>query len=209
MRKLLLSLLTLVCAMTAAAETPKAADLFADAPASVYPLLDRNTRLDMIDYVTNNMSTPSSNLLEGQSVITELTPETVKVKMTDSSTSQLAVLPTKGGDVIVAVISTVATPGLDSTISFYSPSWSQLQTAPLFTKPGWKDWIVQGGDMATVMSMTPFMLASYVYDPATRTLTLTNNLSSFLDEDVYETISSSLHPEITYTWDGKKFNKSK
>ena len=55
--------------------------------------------------------------------------------------------------------------------------------------------------------MTPFMLSSYFYDPATRTLTLTNNLGKFMDPDLYETISPSLLPTLTYTWSGKKFSR--
>ncbi|MCM1164206.1 MAG: DUF3256 family protein [Muribaculaceae bacterium] len=207
--KLIMAIILGVTSGMVFAAPPKAADLFADAPTSVYPLLDRTTRLDMIDYAVNNLTTPSANALDGHSAITELTSESLKLRLTDSSTSQLVVLPTKGDNAVVAVISTVATPGLDSSISFYTTEWSQLPTSGLFAKPVWKDWLTPDGDLATVMSLTPFMLSSYVYDPATKTLTLTNNLSGFLDEDVYETISSSLLPTITYVWDGKKFSKSK
>ena len=55
------------------------------------------------------------------------------------------------------------------------------------------------------MAASPFMLASASVDDAGTTLTLTNNLSSFLDPEVYSSISSSLLPTLTYHWDGKKF----
>lgn len=189
------------------AELPKAADLFASAPASVFPLLDRDARLDMIDYAANNLTTPTNNALDGRSYITAMTPESVTIKLSDSSTAQLVVLPGKGDEAVVALISTVAAPGLDSSISFYTPEWTRLPSADYFTKPEWRDWLTPGGDLQTVTSMTPFMLASYAYDPASSTLTLTNNLSKFLDEDIYEIISPSLAPSLVYAWNGKKFSK--
>ena len=35
-----------------------AADAFTSAPQNIFPLLDRNTRLDMVDYVKSGLSTP-------------------------------------------------------------------------------------------------------------------------------------------------------
>ncbi|MDE6328152.1 MAG: DUF3256 family protein [Duncaniella sp.] len=183
-----------------------AADAFVSAPSSVFPLLDKNTRLDMLDYFRNGLSTPSNNLMQGTSVITALEPASVKVKMTDSSTAQVVVLPA-GSDTVIALISTVATPGLDSTISFYDKDWRPLDNGRYFSKPGWKEWIQPGGNMDDVIMQTPFMLASYDYDPASSTLTLTNNLSKFLDADIYDMISGSLRPKLTYLWTGKKFDK--
>ncbi len=203
MRHLILSLFAL-CAISASALT--AADAFTSAPASVFPLLDRNTRLDMVDYFVNGLSTPSTNLMKGSSSITSLEPTSVKVKMTDSSTAQVVVLPA-GADSIIALISTVATPGLDSSISFYDSAWKQLDTAVYFVKPGWKDWATSGSNVEEIMMHTPFMLASYEFDPATKNLTLTNNLSKFLDPEIYEMISSSLNPVLIYGWNGKKFTK--
>lgn len=203
MRHLIFSLL-LLCAVSASALT--ATEAFTSAPASVFPLLDKNTRLDMVDYFVSGLSTPSANLMQGSSVITAIDPASVKVRMTDSSTAQVMVLPL-GNDTIIALISTVAAPGLDSTITFYDSSWNQIATAKYFAKPGWKDWTTPGTNVEEVTMQAPFMLASYEYDPSTMKLTLTNNLSKFLDPDVYEMISTSLNPTLIYEWSGKKFTK--
>ena len=53
--------------------------------------------------------------------------------------------------------------------------------------------------------MVPFLLISYSYNPATLTLTLTNNTRSFLSEDVYSIVEPYLKTEILYKWNGKKF----
>lgn len=209
MKKQLLSLTLMLGALGAFGQTT-AADLFTSAPQSVFPLLDRNTRLDMVDYYRNGMSTPSQNQLDGRSSITEMTPESITVKMTDSSAMQIVDLKGNKGDV-VAVISTVAAPGLDSTIKFFDTEWNPLPTEAYFTKPELKDWLTDSGkkhEMDVTMQV-PFMLSSYRIDPSTSTLTLTNNLSSFLDKEIYDDLSSYLNPSLTYNWTGKDFKAVK
>lgn len=207
MRQLLTTIfLMAACAFSAGAVT--AAEALASAPQNVFPLLDRNTRLDMIDYFNSGMSTPSANSLQGQSVITALSPDALSVRMTDSSTAQLVVL-SAGRDSIVALITTVAAPGLDSNIKFYDSKWTPLPATPYFTKPDWKDWMV-GSDKADremVTTQVPFMLASYAIDPASKVLTITNNLDRFLDKDIYAMLSPYLHPALTYRWDGGRFKQ--
>lgn len=209
MKKYLLSLTLALGSLTALAQTT-AADLFTSAPQSVFPLLDRNTRLDMVDYYKNGMATQSQNQLEGRSVITEMTPESVTVKMSDSSASQLVELQGSNGPVI-ALINTVATPGLDSNIKFFDAEWKPLPTENFFVQPGWKEWLTESGrqhEMDVTMQV-PFMLSSYRIDPSTSTLTLTNNLSRFLDKEIYDDLSSYLNPTLTYTWTGKGFKAGK
>ncbi len=206
MKKLLLTATLLLAGALGAMAQLTAADAFTSAPQNIFPLLDRNTRLDMVDYVKSGLSTPSQNSLQGRSAITEISPESLTVKMSDSSAAQVAVLKGQKGD-IIALISTVATPGLDSSIRFFDSSWQPLDGAAMFTKPGWKEWLTDAGhdNKEEVTMQVPFMLASYRIDPATSELTLTNNLARFLDKDVYSMIESYLRPSLTYSWNGKKF----
>lgn len=209
MKKLLLSLTLLAATLTAGAQLTSSG-AFTSAPAKVFPLLDNMTRLDMVDYFNSGMSTGSDNKLSGKSMITELTPEAMTIKMTDSSTDQIVVLQ-NGSAPIIALITTVATPGLDSSISFYDDSWNPLPEGNFFSRPDWKQWLTPEGapNEAVVQMQVPFMLASYVYDPATGVLTVTNNLPQFLDKEVYDDISTYLYPSLTYSWNGKKFVASK
>lgn len=186
-----------------------ASKAFADAPATVFPLLNRNARLDMIDYFNGGMSTASTNALQGKSRITAIAPDDMKIAMTDASSYQLSILPTSN-DTIIALIQTVATPAHDSHITFYSRNWTPISDN-LFTAPSLNDWLTPAAKKsgADVSSMIPFMLAEYVYDPQKRTLTLTNNLSEFLSPDVYSLVGQDLRPSIIYQWDGKRMNLTK
>lgn len=209
MKKHLLTLALMGAALTGMAQT-SAADLFTSAPQNVFPLLDQNTRLDMVDYYKNGMSTPSQNSLDGRSLITEMTPASLTVKMTDSSAMQIMELKGSKGTV-VALISTVATPGLDSNIKFFDSDWKPLPTESYFVKPGWKEWLTDRGrqNQDEVTMQVPFMLASYRIDPESGTLTLTNNLSHFLDKALYDDLSTYLRPQLVYLWNGKNYTLQK
>lgn len=186
-----------------------AAKAFADVPKTVFPLLDRNVRLDMIDYFNGGMSTASTNALHGKSRIIALTPVDMKISMTDASSYQLVLLPA-ANDTIIALIKTVATPAHDSHITFYSRAWIPLD-GNIFSAPSLNDWLTPAAKKngSDVSAMIPFMLSEYVYDPATLTLTLTNNLSEFLSPDVYSLIDSNLQKSMVYRWDGKRMNPVK
>jgi hypothetical protein len=184
-----------------------ASGALADAPSQVFPLLDRNTRLDMIDYFNSGSKTPSQNALQGKSRITSLSPDMLTMTMTDASTYDIIVLPA-GNDSIIAVIQTLATPAHDSNISFYSRKWNKLN-GDYFTQPKVADWLSPQGKKASVNleTLIPFMLVSYTYNPETSTLTLTNNLAEFLSPDVYSMVSDALLPTMTYRWNGKKMER--
>lgn len=198
----ILILLSLAAAFTGRAR--EASDFFAEAPVSVFPLLEPSVRLDMVDYYRNNLSTPSSNNLDGQSVITEMTPKSITVKLTESSACQVALL-TAGNDTVVALVSTVAAPALDSSLSFYDTSWRPLKGSPRLDHPGWKQWAVSPAAAGELASTVPFMLSAARIDPETLDLTLTSTLDKFLDEDTFKTISPLLRPSLTYRWTGKKY----
>lgn len=203
MRHITLLLALIAATLTAAAQlTPSS--VFTSAPADIFPLLDKNTRLDMVDYFTGGLDTPSANRLNGRSAITELTPSTLTVRISDSATSQIALLPA-GADTIVALVTTVATPGLDSSVRFFTRDWAPLAGGDYLPAASWNDWITKGHKADEVTQFAPFMLASYVIDPSTLSLTANNNLSTFLDSEIYAMIAEALRQSITYSWNGKRY----
>lgn len=180
---------------------------FTEAPQSVFPLLNLDARLDMIDYFESGMANTSKNAMEGQSRITAMTPDKVSISMSEASDYELCLLPTADGDTAIAVIATVATPAPDSRMSVYSKDWSKNLTSGAFSKPVLSDWLSEEGKerAAEVEGLVPFLLISYSYDPASGVLTLTNNTGRFLSSDIYEIVKPCLKDSITYKWNGKQF----
>lgn len=180
---------------------------FAEAPQSVFPLLDHNTRLDMIDYFNSGMTTASKNNMDGKSRITALTPNKVEISMTDASSYELALLPTANGDSVIALITTVATPAPDSQMAIFSKDWSKNITNGIFTKPVLADWLTDEGkdDIGEVEGIVPFMLVSYSYNPDSQQLEVTNNTAKFMSPELYELVAPSLKKSMVFRWNGKKF----
>ena len=201
----------LLLPLTAAAQGGlTASEAFSKAPRKVIPLLDENARLDMIDYFNSNMNNPTDNSYGGKSRILSMTPQDLTAQLTDASLCQLSVLPASGSP-LIALITTVATPTPDSRMSVYTSDWSRDVTASVFTKPTLADWLTdEGKKHSDEVEMTvPFLLISYTYDPATSTLTLTNNSAQFLGADVYEPVSGYVLPKIEYRFNGKRFSRLK
>ncbi len=182
---------------------------FATAPQSVFPLLDTNTRLDMIDYFDAGMKNESKNALGGQSALLEVSPMSLSMKMSDASTNQVFLLPAAGNDTIIGVIRTVATPGHDSSLSLYTSKWQPVAQSKRFNAPKLTDWVTDRSHLGDVEAVVPFMLTGYKYDPQRSTLTLENNLNGFLSDDIYEMVAPYMLSSLTYEWDGKKFTLRK
>lgn len=181
-----------------------AADVFVNAPAGVFPLVDRNKRLDMIDYYRSGSSTPTTNDLTGQSRVTALANDDIKVIMTAASRYQISLLPL-GGDTIVALIKTVNTPAPDSYVEFYTTDWEKIDKR-LFDAPGTGDWLSETGkkNRKDAEDSVPFVLAGYEYDRETGGLVLTNTMAEYYAADEYERVKSWLKPVLSYRWTGKK-----
>lgn len=203
-------LITIALAATALSSWAiTATEAFTTAPNTVFPLLEKNTRLDMVDYFNSGLASASSNKLDGKTSITLLSDSDIRFTMSSSSAYQIAILPSKDGD-IIALIETVATPAPDSNISFYTAEWSSIDK-PLFNEPGVSDWLTADGrdNSSMVESLVPFMLVSYNYDPATKSLILRNNVKQFLGEEMYLMIDGYLCDTLVYTWNGKRFELKK
>lgn len=207
MKRYLITLSFLAVAAMAAMAQLTARTAFAEAPSSVFPLLDKLTRLDMIDYFEAGSKVESVNALEGASAVTSLSDESLTVHLTDASDVQLFVVPTAKSDTVVGVITTVATPGHDSSLALYSGRWKRLDG--LFTAPKLADWLTDPRRSAEVEIVVPFILTSYVYNPADKTLTLTNNLKGFLSDDIYAMVDGLVRPSLVYRWDGNRFVRQK
>lgn len=189
-----------------------AAGAFQNAPASVFPMLDRNARLDMIDYFNSGSSTPTRNQLNGRSRITAMDSDAVTIEMTDASVYRIVLLPGKQqSDTLFALIRTVVLPAHDSDMMFYDSQWHPLSDSKAFVAPDMADWLLPKADKELVAGTVPFMFAEYSYDVASSTLTVDNRLADFLSDDDWKKVGPMLRERIEYVWIPSKaaFRKKK
>lgn len=207
LRKFLVVMAAAVLSAVQAVAAVDAETAFKSAPVSVFPLLDRSTRLDMVDYYNSGMDTPSGNALDGKSRITRLTPRTLDIRMTDASAYSLNILDMGNGSAI-AVVRTVDTPAPDSKMTVYTDDWATVITDKVFSRPVLRDWLTAEGrkNIDEVESLVPFLMIDYQIDTENSSLKLTNNLKTFLAEEIYEMVAPYFLESLTYKWDGRKFN---
>lgn len=179
---------------------------FVFAPESVFPLLNKNTRLDMIDYFNSGSATPSKNKLSGNSRVTSIKFNDLQFEMNASSSYHIVILHLNKGEEIVALIETVKTPATDSKISFYTTEWKKID-GKYFSEPELEDWLTSEGKkkIKDVEVLVPFMLVGYEFDTMNGELILNNNIKSMLSEDVYDSVASYFKSQLKYSWTGKQF----
>ena len=189
-----------IAAASEPASSKSAGEYFAAAPDSVVPLLDLNTRLDMLDYYDCGSRTASTNMLEGKSRVTYRDSLTVRYELTERIKGQLSVIPMAKGDSLIIVITTLATPTPDSEIEIYTTRW-QRPGKPVFSAPTMSDWITAA---APPEEQAQFMMYSADYDSSTKTLTLTSTMDKYCGTEPHW-----LRRQLIYRFDGKKFKQEK
>jgi len=183
-----------------------AADFFVNAPAQVFPTIDKMTRMDMIDYFQAGSDKASKNLVGGECKIIEDTGDKLVFTTSPVSEYTLVVLPASGKnhDRILMLCRTLRTPAEDSTLRFYDTRWNELEG--LFSAPTLDDWILPEArrNRRDVENAVPFVLAKMTYSTTDHTATFTADLPGYIPKESLPTATSSLRSQLTFRWNGKK-----
>lgn len=179
---------------------PTVTDLFARAPRSVFPLLDRNTRLDMIDYHNSGLDTPSRNIVGGRSRITAVTDRSLDLSMSAASSYHMALLDARG-DTVIALVRTVLLPTPDSDLSLYTTGWQPIEATGLIM-PDIDQWLIKGvkGNDPDLVNLVPFVTTTITVEGDT--VTLRPSLERRYMPDDSARIADAMRPAISYKWDG-------
>lgn len=210
MKKTAIILCTCALALPALAVQPQLPDsvtpeaMFATAPVlspRVIPELSRTTRLDMLDYFKAGIDKPSDNAFGGEAKVNAIDKHSLDFNLTADITCQLCVLNAKGSPV-TCIITTYPTPIPDSRLRAYDRNWREQK---IFDEPTLSDWLIDKKNRKQAEAALPFILASYRYDPASLTLTVTNEMPAYWTTDERPAVLDMLKDQLVYIWDGKKF----
>lgn len=118
------SLLTLIlgstCLSTAFGQSMDS--LLVSAPASVFPLVRKNARLDLLDYYQSGMEAKVQNDLDGRTFLKALTKDFLLLQLSDAVTQEMRRLPYHG-DSILSVVRNVKAGNRSGRLSFYTLQW--------------------------------------------------------------------------------------
>ncbi len=165
MKLYILPLLFVACMPSSAQETPMK-DIFATAPASIFPLLTKNNKLDCIDFIENGMTAKVKNKMEEWSELKSLTPRYLQMQVSERSDVVMMLV----GDSVICTVNTYCGPAKDSEVRFYDLHWRPLVRKGS-VRPQVSDFIRGEMDAESkgLLEAMPFMSASL--NPEDNTLT--------------------------------------
>lgn len=153
-----------------------AADFFLDMPNKHLPLLDRNTRLDMLDYFNAGLETASKTGLGGQARILSNHPARLLLQVSRDATVEIALVKA-ANDTLVALIETVKTPIHDSSVTVMNKDFSNPRSIPM------PDVALMAGKanakILKSLTMPEMVFISASFDPANNSFIFTDNTAEY------------------------------
>lgn len=201
----------MMCVWSVARAQTLMRNLFENIPDSVFPLLTRNNRLDMIDFYDNKMSAQVTNRLDGKSELKEMSDSYVCLQMTSANREELLLLTKRDSSQIVLHLSTYMSPIAESSFCFYTTEWGVLKENSLLTPPTLKDfWLdndtCNGEQLSRAKDMinAPFIEAKI--NPENFSVDFSLSLLDLTADD-RKFVANYLRPVIKYEWTGNEFRR--
>ena len=97
-------------------------DIYAAAPDSIFPLLTKNNRLDLIDFRENNMQAVVKNKFEDRTELLVLSDRYLKLQLSEHCIVEMRLL----SDSVFCMVQTYNAPAPDSRVRFFDAEWNEL-----------------------------------------------------------------------------------
>ncbi len=194
-------------------DTITAAKAFLKMPQQDLDLLTNSMRQDMLDYMQLRDSVyKKANIYMGLSWIEQLTPDYIRVHLSDVSSLQIRLLDRKGSELpLVMAIYTVddGNGTADSTVSFFDNDMKQLPASKFLPLPDPKNLYDIRKDSPLSLSdlekLMPFATISFTVDPESGNLTGTPTSANRLTVEQAEKVKPYLRKQLYWDWDGKRY----
>lgn len=180
--------------------------LFAKVPRRLLPMLDRTSRLDLLDLYNNKLPAKADNIYGGQSQLLQKTSDYLLVKTTDVGTWQMKLLPI-GHDTLISCIYSVKAGGISSQIFMLQRNWQQAKhEAPT---PTFEQFYIAKNPLsplrAQIMQSTLRQVPiEMTWSDSTATLTYSLSLNGLCEEDQND--AAQCVRQVLYQWNEGKFS---
>lgn len=179
--------------------------LFAHVPRKVMPLLDRTSKLDLLDLYNHKLPAKAENTYGGQAEILEKTERYIRLRTTDVGLWQMRLLPAER-DTLILCVSSLHAGGTSSRVAVYHRNWMPAKTElprpgfDLFYAPDSTLSYVQEQALSATLREAP--VEALLADSVT---TLTYRISTGgLSEEDRALAGKCLH-DVRYAWNAGKF----
>lgn len=130
MRRRLLIIVSIFCALSATAQNMKS--VFVSMPDSIAPLLTQTNKEDCIDFLDSNMKAVVKNRFGNEAEMKALTENYALMQTSPVGTLEMKLLPVNDSTNVVCMVKTVCASACDSEVHFYTSDWSKKLDAKNF-----------------------------------------------------------------------------
>lgn len=116
----------LVCAPILVGAQISLRDTWLSMPDGMIPYLNKNLRLEHLDFVDMGVKSEVNHQLNGICVMDTLTADYTHVTLSKSSSLELRLLPVNDSTKIICMLRTFKAPAEESEIFFYDSKWNSL-----------------------------------------------------------------------------------
>ena len=108
--------------------------VFKEMPDSLMPYLSKNNRLDMIDFMEAKMKAVVNNLLDGKTVMTSLTADSLSIDMNGTLHIDMKIVPVATSsdsclyNIQVRRIYTLNENQAESVVDVYTSAWNRISS---------------------------------------------------------------------------------
>ena len=214
MRRLILSLLTLMIVLSATAQRADIRQLFLTMPSSVLPSLNEERKEELLAQYDAHKEGRAYTLKEipysltsTAATIRTITADYLELKLDEESSLQLKVLPKGWRGYVVSMVLTSEVVPRQSVLLFYDQQWRRLETDKYYTFPALAQFftnpeLLNHNDPKRVLSEVGALAYSYQWSPTE--LLLTTKITSFdlpLYQKQYPQAGQWLRAEgVTHQW---------
>ncbi len=193
-------------------DTLTAGEVFADLPLNVLDMLNKSTRLDMLDFYQVDSIYQARNSMEGLSHLDKVNRDYISVTLTPVSTLEIRLLPVKKGNLFVTAY-TIGdeNQAYDTDLHFYNGSYQELPRDKYITIAQLDDFFnypdkeIRG----KVADLIPFPTVKYTLSPESDTVTAELTVGQFMSAEDYKSLTPYLKGKLKYIWNGKRFKLEK
>lgn len=139
MRKIIFLVIGLTMAMGVEARSMR--EIWTSLPDSLLPYVDRNHRLEMVEFIDMNLNGDVDNLFGGKSEMDTITTDYIGLTLSQSSSMQIKRLPVAGGDSLLCVVKTYLGPAAESEVVFYHQDWTPASVMLSLDSAGAARWM--------------------------------------------------------------------
>ena len=214
MRRLILSLLTLMIVLSATAQRADIRQLFLSMPSSVLPSLNEERKEELLAQYDAHKEGRAYTLKEipysltsTAATIRTITADYLELKLDEESSLQLKVLPKGWRGYMVSMVLTSEVVPRQSVLLFYDQQWRRQETDKYYTFPALAQFftnpeLLNHNDPKRVLSEVGALAYSYQWSPTDPLLT--TKITSFdlpLYQKQYPQAGQWLRAEgVTYQW---------